>query len=84
LKLYRYVDDYFLFYNEPCVKDCIFERFELKLREYKMSVNHAKSDSYERPVITQRSIFNIRLGELLKEFGDMLLETEPMIVTSIR
>lgn len=78
-EIYRYVDDYFLFYNDPCKKESILEKYELKLREYKMSLNHAKSELLERPVITLRTIYNIKIGDLLKDFGDAVFALKAVI-----
>lgn len=49
---YRYVDDFFLFYNDPDVKDKALRIFDEILREFKMTISHEKTIPYERPFIT--------------------------------
>lgn len=49
---YRYVDDYFLFYNDPNLKDKALRIFDEILREFKMTISHEKTIPYERPFIT--------------------------------
>lgn len=55
-KLFRYVDDHFLFFNDEKVRSRILDLYTLKLREYKMSINQAKTHQYSRPIITEISI----------------------------
>ncbi len=64
-ELFRYVDDYFLFFNDPFTKDCIVDQYELKLREFKLSINHSKSELIERPIITKMTIFKSKINYLL-------------------
>lgn len=49
---YRYVDDFFLFYNDLDLKDKALRIFDEILREFKMTISHEKTISYERPFIT--------------------------------
>ena len=49
---YRYVDDFFLFYNDAGVKEKALRIFDELLREYKMTISHEKTVEIERPFIT--------------------------------
>lgn len=49
---YRYVDDFFLFYNDVIVKEKALRLFDELLREYKMTISHEKTIQIERPFIT--------------------------------
>lgn len=49
---YRYVDDFFLFYNDSAVKDKALRFFDELLREFKMTISHEKTIQIERPFIT--------------------------------
>lgn len=49
---YRYVDDFFFFYNDIAVKEKALRVFDELLREYKMTISHEKTVLIERPFIT--------------------------------
>ena len=49
---YRYVDDYFFFYNDISVKEKAVRIFDELLREFKMTISHEKTVLIERPFIT--------------------------------
>ncbi len=68
-ELFRYVDDYFLFYNDPSTRDCVVDHYELRLREYKLSINHSKSELIERPIITKMTIFKSKIKNLLNNIN---------------
>lgn len=55
-KLFRYVDDHFLFFNDEKARNRILDLYVLKLREYKMFINQAKTHQYSRPIITEISM----------------------------
>lgn len=62
---YRYVDDYFLFYNDPDDKDRFMESLTKWLKEFKLQINSSKTEEYERPFITKVTIAKIKIEELL-------------------
>lgn len=62
---YRYVDDYFLFYNDDLVKDTIMDAFRLELKEYKMSLSEAKTVKYDKPIITDITIAKYKIVDLI-------------------
>ena len=74
-EIFRYVDDYFIFYNKEEDKERILKEFKLCLKEYKLYLNDNKSISYGKPIITEISqakqkitdLFNIHLKLIEKE-----------------
>jgi hypothetical protein len=63
-KIYRYVDDYFVFYNddELCLQVKMILQESLKL--YKLSLNKGKEETLTRPIITPISIAKKRISDL--------------------
>ncbi len=49
---FRYVDDYFLFFNDALVKEKAIHFFDELLKEFKMTISHEKTVLMERPFIT--------------------------------
>ncbi len=63
-ELFRYVDDYFIFYNDELVKNEALQLFRLELKEFNLYINEAKSISYPKPIITSITIAKQRLVDL--------------------
>lgn len=62
---YRYVDDYFFFYNdEACCKKAV-ELFDEKLKEFKLSISAEKTHKFFRPFITDITRAKIRIDKLI-------------------
>jgi hypothetical protein len=55
-EVYRYVDDYFVFFNDAITRDEILARYKIVLKNYKMSVSDVKSKEYAKPLITELTI----------------------------
>lgn len=66
-EMFRYVDDYFIFYNDDSTKECIHRELQILLREFKMSLNSTKAETYEKPIITEVSIAKLRITDLLRD-----------------
>lgn len=64
---YRYVDDFFLFYNEDSVRDLIMDLFRLELKEYKMSLGESKTKVFDKPIITEITIAKYKIVDLLDD-----------------
>jgi hypothetical protein len=64
---YRYVDDYFLFYNDEATKNQIMEQFSLRLREYKLRLKDSKTELIEKPFVTDITIAKQKIDNLLAE-----------------
>ncbi|RPD40703.1 antiviral reverse transcriptase Drt3b [Chitinophaga barathri] len=66
-EIFRYVDDYFVFYNEESTKERIIKSFRLNLKDFKLSLNDSKNIHYEKPIITEITIAKQRLTELIQK-----------------
>jgi hypothetical protein len=69
--IFRYVDDYFLFYNEESKKETIIEKFKVELKKYKLYINESKSISYQKPIITELTIAKERINNLLNKLIEL-------------
>lgn len=89
-QVFRYVDDYFIFYNKEEDKEQILKEFKLSLKEYKLYLNDNKSISYEKPIITEISqakqkisdLFNSHLKLIDKKDKDSEKENESLYFSS--
>lgn len=64
-EIFRYVDDYFVFYNDESTKEKIITTFRLRLRDFKLSLNDSKSIQYKKPIITEITIAKQKINDLL-------------------
>ncbi|MGN7721205.1 antiviral reverse transcriptase Drt3b [Chitinophaga sp. 22620] len=65
-EVFRYVDDFFVFYNNEVTKEEILKTFRLELKEYKFYLNDAKNLLYEKPIITEITIAKQKITEAIK------------------
>ena len=65
---YRYVDDYFLFYNDESTKDYIMQEFINILKEFKLNISDSKTKNVEKPFITDITRAKIEIDTLLKDY----------------
>ena len=72
-EIFRYVDDYFIFYNLESDLDKISEIFKLSLKKYNLYLNDKKSIQYSKPIITEISIAKQKINDL---FNNHLLLKE--------
>ncbi len=66
-EIYRYVDDYFLFYDDEIIKNKIIDTFKHKLKEYNLFISETKSISYSKPIITDLTIAKTKITDLINE-----------------
>tara|TARA_R110000868_G_scaffold45485_4_gene151036 strand:+ start:2658 stop:4889 length:2232 start_codon:yes stop_codon:yes gene_type:complete len=66
-EIYRYVDDFFVFYNNEKTKNEILDNYKITLKEFKLSLNNSKTLQYEKPLITEITIAKNKIINLLKE-----------------
>lgn len=66
-EVFRYVDDFFVFYDDDSLKDEIIELYKVYLKEYKLGLNNSKSVLYEKPLITELSIAKIKISDLFND-----------------
>lgn len=67
-EIFRYVDDIFIFFNNDACQDDILTHYRLQLKEFKLYVNNAKSDLFEKPIITGITRAKIRITDLLNNY----------------
>jgi hypothetical protein len=67
-KVCRYVDDYFLFYNAPEVKDKVVEAFQKELEVYKLRIGSEKTQLFDRPFITDISRAKIKIDSIISDW----------------
>jgi hypothetical protein len=61
---YRYVDDYFLFYNDGKNRDRFMETLTKWLREFRLQISPSKTEEFERPFITKVTMAKQRIDHL--------------------
>ncbi len=66
-EIYRYVDDYFLFCDDSVLKDKILRILKHELKKYKLSINNAKYEEYNKPIITEITIAKNKIVNLFSE-----------------
>lgn len=77
-EIFRYVDDFFVFYNEESTQLKIFETLQEILKSKKLSINTAKIKSYQKPIITEITMAKERISTLLNNEIDPKCEEEPL------
>lgn len=77
-EIFRYVDDFFVFFNEESVQLKIFETLQEILKGKKLSINTAKIKHYQKPIITDITIAKERISTLLNDEIDPVCEEEPL------
>lgn len=76
-KAFRYVDDYFVFYNDELLKEKILTNFKLRLKEFKLYFSETKRGTYTKPIITEITIAKQKINELLE--NSILYKIEEII-----
>ncbi|WP_065261855.1 antiviral reverse transcriptase Drt3b [Pseudomonas bananamidigenes] len=66
-EIFRYVDDFFVFYNEESTQLSVFEMLQEVLKSKKLSINTAKIKNYKKPIITEITVAKERVSTLLNE-----------------
>ena len=64
-EVFRYVDDYFIFYNLPSTKNIFIEILQDELKAYKLSINTTKIKEYQKPIITEITVAKDRISTLM-------------------
>jgi len=65
-RVYRYVDDFFVFHNNAETCHQIKIALQESLKTYKLSLNKGKEETLSRPIITSISIAKKRISDLLE------------------
>lgn len=66
-QIFRYVDDFFVFYNKTEDQQSILDAIQDSLRRKKMNLNASKMKPYLKPIITEVTIAKERISSLLNE-----------------
>ncbi|NCC71129.1 RNA-directed DNA polymerase, partial [bacterium] len=66
-EIFRYVDDYFIFFDDEQVKDNIIETFKHELKEYNLYVSDTKTIEFVKPIITDLTIAKTKITDLINE-----------------
>lgn len=72
--IYRYVDDYFLFYSKDDVKTEILKIYKSKLQEYNLHFNDSKTIEYSKPLITNISIAKEDIKHLVERTSFLMIK----------
>lgn len=75
-EVFRYVDDYFVFYNEEKDKDIILKQFRLTLKQYNLTINNEKTIEYEKPLITELTIAKLEVSSLINKYLNVKTTTD--------
>ena len=67
-EIMRYVDDYFIFFNDDRKKDIILTELKRYLRDYKLDINVGKTELFQKPFLTNLSIAKFRICKLIKDY----------------
>ena len=70
---YRYVDDYFLFYNDEKDRNFFMEGLTKWLKVFKLQINPSKTEEFERPFITKITLAKLRVEDLLNNIFSISL-----------
>ena len=73
---YRYVDDYFLFYNDEKDRRLFMESITKRLKEFKLQISPSKTEEFERPFITKVTIAKQRIEHLFSDIFSIPLWEE--------
>ncbi len=77
-EIFRYVDDFFVFYNEESTQLKIIETLQEILKSKKLSLNTAKIKHYQKPIITEITMAKERISNLLNNEIDPVCEDESL------
>lgn len=73
---YRYVDDYFLFYNDENDRKFFMESLTKWLKEFKLQISPSKTEEFERPFITKITLAKLQTEDLLSDIFSVPLWEE--------
>ncbi len=64
--VYRYVDDFFVFYTDEKIKSEILNLYKVKLQEYNLFFNESKTKIFPKPIITNITIAKEEIRKLVE------------------
>ncbi len=81
-EIYRYVDDYFVFYNDDFVRDAIMNQLSMNLKLYKLTLGTNKNESFSRPFITPITVAKEKISDLIKDQINYDYKNKDIIIDS--
>ena len=78
---YRYVDDYFLFYNDEKVRELFMDCLTKWLKEFKLQISPSKTEEFERPFITKITLAKLRIEGLINDIFSVPLWEEAVLIS---
>ncbi|RZJ62574.1 MAG: RNA-directed DNA polymerase [Acidovorax sp.] len=81
-EIFRYVDDFFVFFNEESTHLKIFDILQEILKSKKLSINTSKIKRYQKPIITEITIAKESVSKILNNEIDPMCEEEPLVPPS--
>lgn len=72
----RYIDDYYLFYNDINIRECFIKIFVEELHEFKFYLNKEKIEDKIRPFISGISIKKIAISKYINELEQRISSEE--------
>lgn len=66
-ELFRYVDDYFLFYDDEKTRNKILSLYKHNLKKFNLHISDSKSQLYKKPIITELTIAKTKITDLINE-----------------
>lgn len=82
-EIFRYVDDYFVFFNKKDTYNIIIKQLQVALKAYKLHLNTSKEVIYNKPIITEITIAKNEISKLLEDSIHYELKEEiPLSVTN--
>lgn len=71
----RYVDDFFIFFNENSVADQVEQSIRNELKNYKLYINDAKTNETESPFMSNLSALKHELSHLVDDLHQSFLDS---------
>ena len=71
VKIYRYVDDYFIYYNQKQEFEQVLNCIKYILETYNLFINDSKTVHLNRPFLTKQTIVKEKIKILLEKFLDV-------------
>lgn len=74
IEFYRYMDDYFIFYNDEGAANLTELNLSRRLREFKLSLNESKKEDFTKPFITPKTRAEIEIKDFIQKQLSELFE----------
>lgn len=74
----RYVDNYYVFSNDPATAEQVEHELSIALREYNLHLNTGKREFDKRPFYSQKSLVIDEINRSLGNHWEQLFETFPL------